>query len=129
MGLAESNGRLLLNTHTPYTHARAHTHAIHACTHACTHAHTHTQLFYSSHWPMDNAVVRFLTYLDREISERSGELPDGHFLFHWISVLFQHFNLIFSMKHFQVMMGSTCSHSSMFSVFLVFKPGIFTTWG
>jgi len=47
-----------------------------------------------THGSMDDATVWFLSDLGRKISERSGDLLDGQFLFQRISVLIQRFNAI-----------------------------------
>jgi len=47
---------------------------------------------------MDDATIRFLTDLDRKISQHLGELLSCHFLFQWIIVPIQHLILPLSTK-------------------------------
>ena len=74
-------------------------------------------------------MVCFLSDLGHKISERLGYPLDGHFLFQWISVLIQRFNVILFHKTFPAEYGIGTWSLQLAFIFLFLTPGIFTTWG
>ena len=43
---------------------------------------------------INNSATTFLGALSRRIAEQSGEIPEGNFLFQWLSMLIQQFNAV-----------------------------------
>ena len=73
---------------------------------------------------MDEATIPYVLELGHTSSEYSDDPFDSRYFFQRVIVLIQRYNPILFQK-----MKSTRSHSSLVLVFLVFNPGIYTTWG